>query len=90
MNWRWGIVGLTCIALIGTGIIVRDQLNNRRYAKWAAEYRTLAERGDAKSQWALGAMYEYGKGVPKDYGEALRWYRKSAEQRDAKWTAPQK
>jgi TPR repeat protein len=24
-------------------------------------------------------MYEYGRGVPKDYGEALRWYRKAAE-----------
>ena len=24
-------------------------------------------------------MYEYGRGVPKEYGEALRWYRKAAE-----------
>lgn len=25
-------------------------------------------------------LYEYGRGVPKDYREALRWYRKAAEQ----------
>jgi uncharacterized protein len=29
-------------------------------------------------------MYEYGRGVPRDYVEALRWYRKSAEQGNAK------
>jgi TPR repeat protein len=28
--------------------------------------------------------HNYGKGVPKDYVEAVRWYRKSAEQGDAK------
>jgi TPR repeat protein len=27
-------------------------------------------------------MYYYGKGVPKDYVEAARWYLKSAEQGD--------
>lgn len=25
-------------------------------------------------------MYENGQGVPQDYGEAVRWYRKAAEQ----------
>ena len=28
-------------------------------------------------------MYEQGKGVPQDYKEAAKWYRKSAEQGDA-------
>jgi len=83
MKRRWVIVGTTCIALIGAGIIVRAQRNHRRLVKWAAVYRTRAEQGDAKSQFALGAMYYYGKGVPKDYVEAVRWYRKSAEQGDA-------
>jgi len=27
-------------------------------------------------------MYEYGRGVSQDYGEALIWYRKAAEQGD--------
>jgi TPR repeat protein len=25
-------------------------------------------------------MYANGQGVPQDYGEAIRWYRKAAEQ----------
>ena len=28
-------------------------------------------------------MFYYGKGVPQDYNEAIRWYRKSADQGDA-------
>lgn len=28
-------------------------------------------------------LYESGQGVPKDYAEALKWYRKAAEQGDA-------
>ncbi|MCH8931814.1 MAG: sel1 repeat family protein, partial [Nitrospinae bacterium] len=28
-------------------------------------------------------MYLYGEGVPQDYAEAAKWYRKAAEQGDA-------
>ena len=47
-----------------------------------AECRQAAESGDARSQFILGALYERGLGVPADYAEASRWYRKSAEQGD--------
>jgi TPR repeat protein len=30
----------------------------------------------------LGFMFEYGKGVPQDYAEALKWLHKAAEQGD--------
>jgi Sel1 repeat-containing protein len=83
MKRRWVAVCIACIALISAGIVVRTLRSNRRLAKWAAVYRVRAERGDAKSQYALGAMYYYGKGLPQDYAEAVRWYRKSAEQGDA-------
>lgn len=39
-----------------------------------------ALQGDAAAQHNLGNMYEYGKGVPKDYGQALKWYEMAAEQ----------
>ena len=42
-----------------------------------------AEAGDAEAQSNLGVMYEKGEGVPKDYVEAVKWYRKAAEQGDA-------
>ena len=32
------------------------------------------------AQYNLGVMYENGEGVPQDDKEAVRWYRKSAEQ----------
>lgn len=80
MKRRWVIVGISSMALICAGILVRTERKNRQLANRAAAYRILAEQGDAKSQLALGAMYYYGKGVPKDYVEAAHWYLKSAEQ----------
>ena len=50
------------------------------YATALRELKPLAEQGDAKSQYYLGAMYEKGKGVPKDDKIAVKWYRLSAEQ----------
>src|SRR3984957_8796399 len=39
-----------------------------------------AEAGDAQAQFALGNHYFDGRGVAEDYGQALSWYRKSADQ----------
>tara|TARA_R110000823_G_scaffold232336_2_gene358894 strand:+ start:3966 stop:4508 length:543 start_codon:yes stop_codon:yes gene_type:complete len=50
---------------------------DNRYFK---EKQVLAEQGEANAQYLLGAMYSLGKGVPKDYKEAVKWYRKAADQ----------
>ena len=39
-----------------------------------------AKQGDALDQLILGVCYEYGKGVEKNFVEAVKWYRKAAEQ----------
>ena len=39
-----------------------------------------AKQGDADAQYKLGEMYDYGRGVPEDFAEAGKWYRKAAEQ----------
>lgn len=39
-----------------------------------------AEKGDAQAQYLLGSTYEAGRLVPKDQMEAVKWYRKAAEQ----------
>jgi TPR repeat protein len=44
------------------------------------EYRAKAEQGDAEAQFNLGFCYDDGRGVTKNYGEAVKWYRKAAEQ----------
>jgi TPR repeat protein len=45
--------------------------------------RARAEKGDVKAQCSLGVRYHVGKGVPQDYAEAAKWYRKAAERGDA-------
>lgn len=43
-------------------------------------YRNAAEQGHTEAQFNLGIAYETGDGVPKDHVEAVKWFRKSAEQ----------
>ena len=42
--------------------------------------REKAEQGDAEAQLRLGWMYYEGEGVPQDFVEAVKWYRKAAKQ----------
>lgn len=44
------------------------------------EIKNAAETGDADAQFEFGRMHEKGSGVPKDYNEAIAWYRKAAKQ----------
>ena len=39
-----------------------------------------SEQGDATAQFNLGMLYENGEGLAQDYAEAVRWYRKAADQ----------
>ncbi len=50
------------------------------YATTIREFFPLAEQGHAKAQYNVGHMYRNGHGVPQDYSEAMRWYRKAADQ----------
>ena len=46
----------------------------------ASDLRALAEHGDPAAQFAMGARYATGEGVPQDYAEAVGWFTKAAEQ----------
>lgn len=46
------------------------------------EIETLAQQGDAEAQTQLGQMYEYGQGVPQDYGKAQDFYQQAADKGD--------
>ena len=39
-----------------------------------------SEHGNAKAQCEMGDSYRLGLGVPENGEEAVKWYRKSAEQ----------
>ncbi|MCL2798807.1 MAG: sel1 repeat family protein [Endomicrobia bacterium] len=46
--------------------------------------KKLAEQGNVAAQYNLGTCYYTGRlGVKQDYQEALKWYKKAAEQNDA-------
>jgi TPR repeat protein len=55
-------------------------IEGRKLSDTADQCRRLAEQGDANEEFDLARMYFDGKGVAKNYAEALRWYRKAAEQ----------
>jgi uncharacterized protein len=42
--------------------------------------KQAAEQGDADAQNQLARAYHFGKGVPIDQAEAVKWLRKAAEQ----------
>jgi hypothetical protein len=45
------------------------------------ECKKAASSGDARAQCTLGGAYKQGEfGLPKDYAESVKWYRKAAEQ----------
>lgn len=45
-----------------------------------SEWQVTADQGHAESQYRLGMMYEAGAGVPSNFLEASKWYRKAARQ----------
>jgi len=48
-----------------------------------SELTQKAEAGDAEAQVCLGFAYHYGGGVSQDFQQAVKWYRKAAEQGNA-------
>ena len=53
------------------------------YQRAARLLEPIAKKGDARAQFRLGYLYEFGLGVRQDYGQAMLWYRKAADQGDA-------
>lgn len=49
-----------------------------RYDEAVAQWRPLAERGDADAAYNLGHAYRLGRGVPQDMATAERYYRQAA------------
>ncbi len=55
--------------------------DTKDYEQIAKRLQVQAQKGDAKSQYHLGILYNDGKGVTKDYGQAASWYLKAASLR---------
>jgi TPR repeat protein len=50
------------------------------YETALAQWRPLAESGDAAAQFNVAMMYARGDGVREDFAEAARWFRLASEQ----------
>jgi TPR repeat protein len=48
-----------------------------------AALKKRAEAGDPKAQVQLGTAYASGDGVTEDDAEAVKWFRRAADQADA-------
>lgn len=60
--------------------MLKGVLGIRHYAG-IEECKKAAVAGDAQAQFTLGGLYERGQlGLPPDYAESGKWYRKAAVQ----------
>ncbi|PWG03691.1 SPOR domain-containing protein [Sphingosinicella humi] len=57
-----------------------DAWNAGNFTAAVAEWRPLADKGDADAQFNMGQAYRFGKGVPKDLRITQSWYQKAAQQ----------
>ena len=73
------IVGSIVIVLL-VGLLVRDKIIVAEDS--FEETLELAQQGYAEAQSNLGRMYDNGRGVTRDYKQAVNWYTKAAEQGD--------
>jgi len=66
-----------------SGLAQQSQIEERVGALRFQDIPSLArkaESGDAEAQYMLGRAYYLGQAVARDYGEALKWFRKAADQ----------
>ena len=60
-----------------------DAYKTKDYAGAMAQWKPLAEKGDARAQLNVGSLYRDGQGVKADPAEGARWYGLAAAQDNA-------
>jgi hypothetical protein len=71
----------TVLLLVTVAVFQLPAQQNEADRKVLAEIRAGADKGDAKAQYELGRAFFSGTlGVAKDEAEAVKWFRKAAEQ----------
>jgi TPR repeat protein len=59
-----------------------DLYNAERYAEAFSKFLEIARHGNSDAERRVAIMFAEGKGTPRDYSEAIAWYRRSAQQGD--------
>ena len=60
----------------------REKYKQNKYVESFEIWYPLAQNGCARAQTSLGALYELGKGVPRNSDLALNWFLKAAEKKE--------
>lgn len=69
--------------LFGNSFYAPNHLTEENSRKMKGNFAILfdlAKKGDAEAQYKIGDHYFFGIGVPQNYENAVKWYKKSAEQ----------
>ena len=87
MKWLMAIIIAAIVLAETTGAVTADPYDDAIAAYRRGDYATalqilrpLAERGSFRAQYTLAFAYTHGHGVPQNFVEAARWYRRSADQ----------
>ncbi len=89
INSRSRVVALAACLAFANGSVQADYYaglsayDSGDIAQAVAEWRESANKGDARSQTALGNAYAMGLAVGVDHRAASEWYRKAADQGNA-------
>ena len=79
------------VVAFGIAVVASSFAQSSSQSMGLPDLLKAAESGDAGAQTELGRRYEYGLGVPEDHLAAAKWFRKAAEQGNAKaqrWIPP--
>ena len=76
---RLRLIGVIVLILVLPAPALSDQFDDGQTAFDRKEYATalgfwqpLADEGNVKAQGRIGNLYLHGRGVPKDYTEAMK------------------
>ena len=64
-------------------MLLQDDQSTEAYKNAASWFEFAAKQGNVSAQYNLGALYNQGRGVKKDYAMAKMWYERAAAQNDA-------
>ena len=78
---KWCVTSFFLLVLYA-GVQLHAQSDDVDF-KFFADTKAKAEMGDARAENDLGFCYHEGWGVTQDYGEAVKWYLKAANQGNA-------
>src|SRR5215472_5044405 len=66
-------------AQYNVGVMYNENLVKQDFAEAAKWFKLAAAKGNVFAEVDLAVLYEYGKGIGKDYNEALRLFRSAAD-----------